>query len=261
MVELECPSCHRVHWTIDSDFQGKWFVGESERPYEARQYNCPHCASGHTGFRVLRKAPPEFFLQPHSMYPMSVADFAFWLEICREAFPDHHKLRSLGVYWYPGSDHEQQERLRQTCEIGQVAEYRLFISNYSPDDERIEVGVQRPPRRSALLVRPHSHAERVLLRPPRRGGGCDGTSRGTARRRGARGVGAILPSRQRRACAVGLGAEPVTTGCARRDRRRPLSPRWREVVRASIRRMTRILTIVVLLRARPRGSSRASSTA
>ncbi|MFN7918115.1 MAG: hypothetical protein U0Q55_22410 [Vicinamibacterales bacterium] len=145
MVELECPSCHRVHWTIDADFHGKWIVGESERPYEARQYNCPHCASGHIGFRVLRKAPPEFFLQPHSMYPMSVADFAFWLEICREAFPDHHKLRSLGVYWYPGSDHEQQERLRQACEIGQVAEYRLFISNYSPDDERIEVGVQRTP--------------------------------------------------------------------------------------------------------------------
>lgn len=36
------------------------------------------------------------------MYPMSSDDFDQWVTVLRENFPDHPKLRDLGVSWYVG---------------------------------------------------------------------------------------------------------------------------------------------------------------
>jgi hypothetical protein len=40
------------------------------------------------GWTLLQQAPPEFLLQPHRLYPMTVDDFAYWLGLLQEHFPD-----------------------------------------------------------------------------------------------------------------------------------------------------------------------------
>lgn len=143
MVELECPRCRLHHWEIDHDFRGPALLGQREPSYGERSYECPACGEASTGYRVLRRSPPEFFLQPHPMYPMTTGDFARWLAVFRAQFPSHHRLRSVGVFWYPGEAGDRQERkLRDACRIGTVRGYYLSLSNDSPDDERIRVCVQ-----------------------------------------------------------------------------------------------------------------------
>jgi hypothetical protein len=94
------------------------------------------------GYRVLQKSPSEFFLQPHAMYPMSVEDFAHWLAVFRGAFPSDDRLRSEGVFSYPGDGGDQLDQFRSAREIGRVGSYRLSLSNNSPDDKRVRVCVQ-----------------------------------------------------------------------------------------------------------------------
>jgi hypothetical protein len=143
MVELECPRCRHHHWEIDHDFRGSERLGQRELSYEERTYECPACEEASTGYRVFQRSPPEFFLQPHPMYPMTTRKFARWLAIFRAQFPTDERLRSVGVSWYPGKGGDRQEReLQDACQIGTVHGYHLSLSNDSPDDERIRVCVQ-----------------------------------------------------------------------------------------------------------------------
>jgi hypothetical protein len=143
MVELRCPNCQYRHWEIDHDYRGSELVGQRELSYEERIYKCPECKEARAGYRVLQKSPPEFFLQPHAMYPMTTGDFAHWLSVFRAQFPSHGRLNSVGVFWYPGEAGNQQERkLHDARTVGTFQGYRLSLSNDNPDDKRIRVCVQ-----------------------------------------------------------------------------------------------------------------------
>jgi hypothetical protein len=86
---------------IDCDFPGEgtpWL----DLPYEKRSYVCPHCRCHAAGHQVQEKSPPEFFLQPHTIYPMAPQEFEKWLAILREHFSDHPMLADVGTKWYPG---------------------------------------------------------------------------------------------------------------------------------------------------------------
>jgi hypothetical protein len=143
MVELECPR-HRHHqWVIDHDVRGSELLGQRELSYQERTYECAACGEASTGYRVLQQSPPEFFLQPHALYPMTTREFARWLAVFRAQFPTHERLKSVGVSWYPGKGDDRQEReLRAAREVGTVQGYRLSVSNSGPDDDRIRVCVQ-----------------------------------------------------------------------------------------------------------------------
>ena len=101
MVELRCPHCHASHWEIDSDYRGADLAGGVELSYPERDYFCPHCKRTGPGYAVLQKSPPEFFLQPHPLYPMSENDFAYWVEILRQNFPDDPMLADVYKTWRP----------------------------------------------------------------------------------------------------------------------------------------------------------------
>jgi hypothetical protein len=107
LVQLSCPKCVARHWEIDNDYrEANLFSPGDEASYEQRPYLCPACGWTGAGYAVLEKSPPEFFLQPHPLYPMSVADFDRWLAVLRANFPDNPMLQYLGTEWYPGSPHE-----------------------------------------------------------------------------------------------------------------------------------------------------------
>ncbi len=97
MVELLCCSCGNSHWEIDHDYRGMF--GQKVR-YSQRTYNCPHCQCEGSGYLVLQKSPRMFFLQPHSVYPMSRTDFEYWTEVFRQNFPGHPYLSDLKKSWY-----------------------------------------------------------------------------------------------------------------------------------------------------------------
>ena len=101
MVELRCPYCHASHWEIDSDYRGTELAGGVERSYPERDYFYPHCKRTGPGYAVLKKSPPHFFLQPHPMYPMSEDDFAYWVKVLRQNFPDHPMLADVYKTWRP----------------------------------------------------------------------------------------------------------------------------------------------------------------
>jgi hypothetical protein len=88
-----------THWDIDADFRGE--SEPNEPTYEERPYSCPHCGKTGVGYQVQEKSPPEFFLQPHQMYPMDEKEFDHWLAILRTHFPTHPILASLWRSWYP----------------------------------------------------------------------------------------------------------------------------------------------------------------
>lgn len=143
MVELQCPNCQYRHWEIDHDDWGSEALGRCELSYEQRTYSCPECKKARAGYRVLQKSPPEFFFQPHAMYPMTTHDFAHCLSVFRAQFPSDDRLKSVGVFWYPGEAGNQQERrLRDARWVGTFQGYQLSLSNNNPDDERIRVCVQ-----------------------------------------------------------------------------------------------------------------------
>jgi hypothetical protein len=102
LVELRCPHCTSSHWEIDNDYRGAGLLGGVELSYQERKYRCPHCKKTGPGYEVLQKSPPEFFLQPHPMYPMSETDFDHWVEVLRQNCPDHPRLEDVYKTWYPG---------------------------------------------------------------------------------------------------------------------------------------------------------------
>ena len=99
MIELRCPSCRTIHWEIDHDYRG--LLGEKGLSYCKRMYFCPHCQKTLSGYAVLQKSPPEFFLQPHSLYPMNRTDFDYWVAVLRQHFPDHPNLSNFDKTWRP----------------------------------------------------------------------------------------------------------------------------------------------------------------
>lgn len=76
-------------------------MGGVELPYPEREYSCPHCKKTGSGYVVLQKSPPEFFLQPHQMYPMNETDFDYWVRVLRQNFPDNPMLLKLYKSWQP----------------------------------------------------------------------------------------------------------------------------------------------------------------
>ena len=58
---------------IDHDYRGMGLTKEVR--YSQRTYYCPHCQCTRSGYLVLQKSPPMFFLQPHPVNPMSRTDF------------------------------------------------------------------------------------------------------------------------------------------------------------------------------------------
>jgi hypothetical protein len=101
LVELQCPACGSAHWVIDNDYRGAQLVGQRELSYPQRTYTCSSCGVTSSGHHVLQKSPPEFFLQPHELYPMSREDFDHWLGVLKEHFPDYPLLREAYRRWYP----------------------------------------------------------------------------------------------------------------------------------------------------------------
>ena len=110
LVELRCPECQESHWEIDCDYRGAALFGGIELSYPERSYFCPRCQTTRLGYAVLQKSPPEFFLQPHHMYPMTEADFDHWVRVLRENFPTHKMLSKINQTWYPYSGPAWQPR-------------------------------------------------------------------------------------------------------------------------------------------------------
>ena len=101
LTELRCPSCGQSTWRIDSDYRG---IDGKCVPYSERQYQCSGCQHSGPGFLVKKQSPPEFFLQPHSMYPMPQKEFDHWLSILREHFPEHARLKEGNREFRPNTD-------------------------------------------------------------------------------------------------------------------------------------------------------------
>ena len=164
LVELKCLACQHGHWEIDHDFRGAELVGKRELSYEERTYACPLCSASGTGYQVIQKSPPAFFLQPHDLYPMSVSEFAHWLSIYRTQFPRHKRLGAVGVSWYPGKRRCLHEgRLSRVCTIGQAQGYYLSLANSSPDDERISVCVQGEDAEAVFWIDPMIELEQCYF--------------------------------------------------------------------------------------------------
>jgi hypothetical protein len=104
LAELKCPRCSEVHWVIDHEFRGPAVLGGTELGWEEREYVCPRCRYEGTGYTRGRRSPPEFFLQPHPMFPMTRVDFEYWVSVLRQHFPDDPSLGHLGTTWYPGTE-------------------------------------------------------------------------------------------------------------------------------------------------------------
>lgn len=101
MVELRCPSCRTSHWEIDHGYRGAHLLGQKELSYSERMYFCPHCQVTLSGYAVLQKSPPKFFLQPHPLYPMNRNEFDYWITVLRQYFPDYPNLSDLDKTWRP----------------------------------------------------------------------------------------------------------------------------------------------------------------
>lgn len=97
--EMRCPRCSRFHWIFDCDSRGAVLAGGTELLYSQREYECHSCGFRGAGFQVRRQSPPEFVLQPHQMYPMSVEAFALWVRVVKRHVPDSPLLKELGGRW------------------------------------------------------------------------------------------------------------------------------------------------------------------
>jgi hypothetical protein len=98
MLGLECPSCHATEWTWHNDHTG--LPGGDQRLNPGERFGrCARCGSD---MIVREQSPVHFFFQPDANHPMDAAEFAYWVAILKQQFPDHLKLKQLGTTWYPG---------------------------------------------------------------------------------------------------------------------------------------------------------------
>ena len=107
IIELQCPRCSASHWEMDHDHRG---ISGPQVEYSDRHYTCPQCGHDESGYTVKQASPPEFFLQPHNMYPMNLQSFKYWLSILRAQFPEDDRLRTVGISWYPGKEQQRHGR-------------------------------------------------------------------------------------------------------------------------------------------------------
>ena len=107
--ELRCPGCQQVTWVIESDFpdmDGEW------TPYIERSYACGQCRRDGPGWTLGQQSPPAFLDQPQTLYPMTQADFDYWVTVLRTHFPEHPRLKEGGRRFRPWLP-EQAEAPRQ----------------------------------------------------------------------------------------------------------------------------------------------------
>ena len=104
LAKLQCPKCREAHWLIDNEFRGAALFGGTEQAWDQRDYTCPCCGYEGPGYVLGETSPPEFFLQPHPMYPMTHVDFEYWVNVLRKHFPNNPALADLGTTWYPGTE-------------------------------------------------------------------------------------------------------------------------------------------------------------
>lgn len=143
LVLLECPRCQATELIFHTDHTGRPGGDNCLEIGDRPGGFCSQCGR-EAGLRVKEQAPPELFLQPHDLYPMTVAEFAHWFSILRTHFPTDERLATVGVFWYPGKRRCLHEgRLSRACSIGQAQHYHLSLSNRSPDDKRVRVCIQR----------------------------------------------------------------------------------------------------------------------
>jgi hypothetical protein len=98
LTELQCPSCLRISWVIDSDYPG---IDGVMLPYDQRRYACADCGHEGPNWKVGEQSPPEFLLQPHDLYPMTQEAFDYWVGILHQHFPKHPVLGRLGKEFVP----------------------------------------------------------------------------------------------------------------------------------------------------------------
>jgi hypothetical protein len=124
LTEIECPSCHKAHWIIDSDYRGADLVGGIEETHPERIYRCPACGDARAGWAIRQQSPPEFLLQPHDMYPMTHAQFDYWVAVLRAQFPGHPILRNVGSTFFPRTPEEVAIRQEADARSHPVVEMR-----------------------------------------------------------------------------------------------------------------------------------------
>ena len=104
LVRMACPACRETHWEIDNDYRGSDLFGAGrELGYPERHYLCPSCGRDDIGWEILEKSPAEFFLQPHSMYPMRQREFDHWCAVLRQQLPDHPLIAEIGREFRPNT--------------------------------------------------------------------------------------------------------------------------------------------------------------
>jgi len=87
-------------------------MGMPEVSYDERRYECPPCGFAGSGYEVLQKSPAEFLIQPHRMYPMTLAEFDRWAAILKAHFPGHGLLAELGSTFVPCTPPEAHQYSR-----------------------------------------------------------------------------------------------------------------------------------------------------
>jgi len=96
--EVVCPGCAHASWFIHSDRGGGW---GTRLPFELPEYRCGKCGKSGIGWTIIQQSPPQFFLQPHSMYRMSQIEFDHWAAILKANFPEHPLTAELGKTFVP----------------------------------------------------------------------------------------------------------------------------------------------------------------
>lgn len=127
LIELQCPSCSKVHWIIDHLFQGSIGQQSQETDFSAQPRTCPHCKAQRTGFKVVRTSSESFLIS--SRPSMTRKEFDYWVKILRTHFPDHPRLKERGP-WEPYTPEEHERDVRREEE-----EQRRLLAAIAPQAE------------------------------------------------------------------------------------------------------------------------------
>jgi hypothetical protein len=93
LAELKCPRCSSTHWVLGE-------LQTEETPWADQIRTCPHCLQTGPDYPAERQSPPQLFLQPSLVHPLSRGEFEEWVDILRVHFPDHPQLGELGTTWF-----------------------------------------------------------------------------------------------------------------------------------------------------------------